>query len=241
MTDDSAGGSAIIVLGLGNPILGDDGVGWRVADAVEARLGGRHARVPVEVDRMSLGGLRLMERLIGYDRAIIVDAVETGALAPGSVRCLRLDELSGPGRERLASPHDGTLAAALEVGRALGARLPDSPWVVAVETRLDNAFDERLSPAVDGAVAVAARQVMRLLDEMDTAAPEPPVELHVGVQRVGPVAMTVVRAAAPAGTADRTMAARPAAARPAAARPAAARPAAARPAAAAKGAGACTN
>lgn len=169
--DVGAGASATLVLGLGNPILGDDGVGWRVADAVEARLGARDGTRQVEVDRMSLGGLRLMERMIGYDRAIIVDAVETGALVPGTVRCLRLDELPRSGRERLASPHDGSLVAALEVGRALGARLPGSPWVVAVEARLDNAFDDRLSAEVDGAIAVAARQVLRLLDEMDADGP----------------------------------------------------------------------
>jgi hydrogenase maturation protease len=196
--DEVAGASATLVLGLGNPILGDDGVGWRVADAVEARLGARDTTRPVEVDRMSLGGLRLMERMIGYDRAIIVDAVETGTLVPGTVRCLRLDALPRSGRERLASPHDGTLVAALEVGRSLGARLPGSPWVVAVEARLDNAFDERLSPDVDGAVAVAARHVLRLLDEMDVPVPfEAAPEETSGMQAVGPVAIVVLPAASP--------------------------------------------
>ena len=224
--DEAAGASATLVLGLGNPILGDDGVGWRVADAVEARLGTRDTASPVEVDRMSMGGLRLMERMIGYDRAIIVDAVETGTLVPGTVRCLRLDELPRSGRERLASPHDGTLVAALEVGRSLGARLPGSPWVVAVEARLDNAFDEQLSPDVDGAVAVAARQVLRLLDEMDVPAPfEPAAEESSGspaigpMQAVGPVAIVVLGSVACPGAPPPVTAARPAAARPTTARP----------------------
>jgi len=47
------------VIGLGNPILGDDGVGWVVVHEIESRIG--------EVDHLSLGGLSLMERLIGYE------------------------------------------------------------------------------------------------------------------------------------------------------------------------------
>jgi Ni,Fe-hydrogenase maturation factor len=48
-----------LVIGLGNPILGDDGVGWVVAREVEDRL--PQMDHPVEVDCLSLGGLSLME------------------------------------------------------------------------------------------------------------------------------------------------------------------------------------
>ncbi|MBI4770166.1 MAG: hypothetical protein HY784_07090, partial [Chloroflexi bacterium] len=72
-----------LILGLGNPILGDDGLGWRVAEEVRRRLqaadGGsarqsaiRNPKSEIEVDAFALGGLSLMERLVGYDRAILV-------------------------------------------------------------------------------------------------------------------------------------------------------------------------
>jgi hydrogenase maturation protease len=56
-----------IVIGLGNPILGDDGVGWQIAQQVE-----QQSDFPpdVEVDCLALGGISLMERLIGYQKAI---------------------------------------------------------------------------------------------------------------------------------------------------------------------------
>ena len=54
----------ILVIGLGNPILGDDGVGWVVAREVEIRLGA--SEYNIEVDCLALGGLSLMERLIGF-------------------------------------------------------------------------------------------------------------------------------------------------------------------------------
>ena len=66
----------ILILGLGNPILRDDSVGLRVAQEVERLI---PANPDVEVGLDYWGGLRLMERMIGFDRAIIIDAICTGA------------------------------------------------------------------------------------------------------------------------------------------------------------------
>ena len=57
-----------LVVGLGNPTLGDDGVGWKVAEEIEQHL--PHGQ-SIAVDRLSLGGISLMEHLIGYDRTIV--------------------------------------------------------------------------------------------------------------------------------------------------------------------------
>ena len=76
----------ILVLGLGNPLLGDDSVGLRVAQQVQAQLADRPE---VEVAEDYWGGLRLMERLAGFERVIIVDAICSGGHgdpARGSVR-----------------------------------------------------------------------------------------------------------------------------------------------------------
>jgi len=111
-----------LVLGLGNPILGDDGVGWHVAAAVERSLAG--TRESVTVERAALGGLHVMERMIGYDRAIIVDAIHTGRHGAGRVSLLPLEDLPDPVAGYTNSSHDTSLRTAMEVGRSLGARLP---------------------------------------------------------------------------------------------------------------------
>ena len=46
-----------LVIGLGNPILGDDGVGWRVVEEIARKTADRN---DIEVDTVSLGGLSLM-------------------------------------------------------------------------------------------------------------------------------------------------------------------------------------
>ena len=151
----------VIVIGLGNPILGDDGVGWRVADLVESRLS--HDAGGVRVERAALGGLALMERLVGARRAILVDAMETGSVPAGTVRCMTLEEVGCRPAEHLDSVHDAPLTVAIAAGRALGADLPWDVSVVAVEARHVDTFSDDLTPAVEAAVPAAADAVLRLL------------------------------------------------------------------------------
>ncbi len=149
-----------LILGLGNPLLGDDGVGWRVAEWCAKQIADASR---VEVDYFSRGGLSLMERLIGYDRAILIDAINTRSKPAGSVAGFRLEELRNPNVGHLASAHDATLQTALAMGRALGARLPSDVVVVAVEAENVYDFTEELSPAVAQAVPRAVELVMSQL------------------------------------------------------------------------------
>jgi len=159
------GPSSILVLGLGNPILGDDGVGWRVVQDVERRW--HETQEPssivhrpssgIEFDYVALGGLALMERLIGYDRAILVDAIQTVGGVPGTVYRLTLDDLPTLHAD---SAHDASLKAALALGRRLEARLPDEIVIYAVEASNVLDFDEALSPPVAASVGRAAEMVL---------------------------------------------------------------------------------
>lgn len=158
-------GSRTLIVGLGNPILGDDGVGWRVAQEVQAQL---HGRTPppyaVEVDCLALGGLSLMERLIGYDRAIIIDALQTAHGRAGSVYSLDLTDLPDLSAGHTTAVHDTSLQTALGLGRAMGAALPGDIRVVGIEAERVYDFSEHLTPAVAAAVPAAVTAVMALLD-----------------------------------------------------------------------------
>jgi hydrogenase maturation protease len=148
-----------LILGLGNPLVSDDSVGLRVAEELKARLAGRP---DVEVSEDYWGGLRLMERLIGFDRAIVVDAIRTGA-PPGTIHLLTAD---GIPTQRSASAHDVNLSTALEFGRRAGARLPEDRHIriVAVEAEDVLNFSEQLTPAVEAAVPRAVEAVLAALD-----------------------------------------------------------------------------
>lgn len=148
-----------LVIGLGNPILGDDGVGWRVAEAVEDGLDDPDVRVLC----LAVGGMTLMERLAGYHRAVIVDAVVSGE-PPGTVHDLPADDMHRVMPHHTASSHDLSLAAALDLGRELGAELPVEIRIVGVEALPEFEFGEVLSPPVAAAVPEAVARVRRWLE-----------------------------------------------------------------------------
>jgi hydrogenase maturation protease len=153
-----------IVMGLGNPILGDDGVGWRVAQEVQRRLGGSShgSTSPVVVEFSALGGMSLMEGLIGYEAAILVDALDLDAV-PGTVLTFQLDELQNCAAAHTGCAHDTSLQQALKMGQAMGAPLPGKITVVGIAARRPYEFSETLSAEVEASVEPAARTVLGLL------------------------------------------------------------------------------
>lgn len=149
-----------LVVGLGNPILGDDGVGWRVIDELD-----RLDHGDASLQQACVGGVSLMEILVGYRRAIIVDAIIDPEAPPGSVWCRPLAEVETRVASHLDSTHDAPLPAALEAGRAMGAELPADIDVVGIVIERGDVFGEQLSDVVEAAVPVAAAAVEEALRE----------------------------------------------------------------------------
>jgi hydrogenase maturation protease len=150
-----------LVIGLGNPILSDDGVGWRVVEELQSKI--VNPKSEIELDCVSLGGLSLMERMLGYQRVILIDAMETGRSPAGSVQVFPLASLSYPMAGHSASTHDATLMTALAAAQALNLPIPKSVDVVAIEAKNVYDFTEELSPPVAAAVPVACQTVLELL------------------------------------------------------------------------------
>ena len=154
-----------LVIGLGNPILGDDGVGWKVAEQVEAELrqAGPLEEANLEFEYLSLGGLSLMERMEGYRDVLVVDSILTGSKPNGTIYSLPLSRLPNLSAGHTTAIHDASLATALEVGRQMGLELPDDVWVVAVEAEYVFDFTEKLSPEIEAAVPKTVDLVKKIL------------------------------------------------------------------------------
>lgn len=142
-----------LVLGLGNPLLGDDAVGLRVAALVRERLS---ARDDVDVQEEAAGGLRLMERLTGYDRAVLIDAIVTGGEA-GAIRRMGPEEVP---TQRTAIAHGIDLPGALALGQALALPMPKVVRIVAIEATNVLEFRHDMTPAVAAAVEPAVAAVL---------------------------------------------------------------------------------
>ncbi len=148
-----------VVVGLGNPILSDDSVGIKVAARVRERLAPGSG---VEVVEAYAGGLRLMEAISGFARAIVVDAVKSGDDPAGTVRTFPLHAAAAT-RNTLCA-HDGDLATVLKLGSELGLELPGEVAIVGIEAVDVETFGEELSDAVRAAVPEAVAVVLRILD-----------------------------------------------------------------------------
>jgi hydrogenase maturation protease len=144
-----------LVLGLGNPILTDDGVGIYVVRA----LAGRLDRPDVEVAEASLGGLRLLDTVVGYNRLILVDAIQAGGQA-GQVYRLGPNDLRSSLHS--ASSHDLGLPAAMELGRRLGMVLPEDEaiTILAVEVEDVITFGETCTPHVQAVISRVAQMIL---------------------------------------------------------------------------------
>jgi hydrogenase maturation protease len=156
-----------LVVGLGNSLLTDDGVGIYVAHALAAR------RLPpnVEVVETSLGGLRLLDAMGGYERVVLVDAIQTAGGRPGQLHRLGPNDLCTS--RHAGCSHDMTLPVALALGRQLGMVLPadENLAIVAIEVDEVLTFGERCTPEVEAAIPLAVEQVLRILEEPCTSLP----------------------------------------------------------------------
>ncbi len=176
----------ILIVGLGNPILGDDGIGWHVAEAVSRRIGVPLGDAPlpglsppkpqrVTIERYSLAGLSLMERLSGFDYVILIDALNTGWYPQAKIVHFTLADMDDLTYGHSASAHDVSLKSALQLGRRMGEPLPpdDHIHIVAIEAQHVYDFQEGLSPRIAEALPEAVQTVIQLLEQI-TARQQPP-------------------------------------------------------------------
>ena len=137
----TAKGGGTVIIGMGNPLLSDDGVGIAVAHAVAARL---NRRVNLTVTELHTGGIRLMEAMAGFSRAVVVDAMLTGA-PPGTVR--RFDQKDFVTTKNTFSSHDTDFSTAYELGVMAGVTLPRQVSFWGIEAREFDSFGEQYKPA----------------------------------------------------------------------------------------------
>lgn len=141
----------LLVLCLGNPLRSDDAVALHVARALEA------APPPGATVKVSArAGLYLLDDMEGFERVVVVDAIQTGQHRPGTVHALPLEALHSPSGP---SPHAVGLPSALALARASGAPVPERVELVLVEVEIFDLVGEGLTPAVAAAVGPAVEAV----------------------------------------------------------------------------------
>ena len=148
-----------LVLGLGNPILSDDGVGIRVAQEVGEKL----KDPQITVAETSEAGLSLLDSIVGNDKVIIIDAIQTEKGQAGQIYRMGAEDFSLT--KHLSSPHQINLATALELGKMLNLAMPQEITVFAVEAKDITNFSEKCTPEVEQVIPEVVKMVLEELNE----------------------------------------------------------------------------
>ena len=146
-----------LILGVGNTVRSDDGVGVHVARGIA------HAGAPDDVDVAFAGtsGLGILDMVVGYDRLVIVDAIDCGQ-PPGTILELALEDLETSSTLNAVNPHQGDLAMILETGRRVGLEISRDVRIVAIQIQDAVTLSERCTPAVEAAIGPACDLATRV-------------------------------------------------------------------------------
>ena len=151
-----------LVLGIGNTILSDDGVGCRVVEKLKEKIEDPN----IEFREGITTGLKLLDLIVGYDRVIIIDAIQTGKNPPGTLTKLGLKDLTYSVHSN--SPHGINLASAIELGHQLGVSIPPEIHIYAIEIQDAVTISEKLTLKVEAAIPSIVEKIVNELKELQS-------------------------------------------------------------------------
>lgn len=153
----------VVVVGVGNPMRGDDSVGLHVARALKSEAVG-----DVCVLEASGAGTELIETFRDADSVIVIDAVQSGR-APGALHRFLAHDTPLSVREFSCSTHGFGVAQAIEVARALN-QLPRRCVVYGVEGacfEMRSTMSHDVEQAVSACVSLVRQDLQWLQRERD--------------------------------------------------------------------------
>jgi hydrogenase maturation protease len=147
-----------LVLGIGNPLRADDGVGIHITEAL------RQETVCDTTDiKDGISGLDILGAITGYDRIIIVDALQSSG-KPGTIYRFSPEDLGFQKTLHTFSTHDMDFLATIELGKSIFAgRMPKEIIIIAVEADDITTVSEHCTPGVEKAIPKAVDVIKGLL------------------------------------------------------------------------------
>lgn len=164
----------ILVLGVGNPLMRDDGLGPRV---IETLLSGYDFPHNVEILDAGTMSFTILNLLVDKDHLIMVDAVRGTGHPAGSV--MRLNPAQIAQNQVHHTMHDVALTDVLQAVGLIG----HAPSTIAVAVQVDN-VDEmipELSPEVEASVPIATALVLDELERLGAPGVPRNPDIHAGV------------------------------------------------------------
>jgi hydrogenase maturation protease len=141
-----------LILGMGNPILSDDGVGLLAVEKL------RHRIPRADVASSAMIGLTLFDLIIGYDTLFIIDAMTTRDGKLGELKKIGEDDRHGT--LHLFSSHGINIFELMELGVRCGYDMPRLLAVYGIEIGDEVAFGEALSLALNEKLPAIVEEII---------------------------------------------------------------------------------
>jgi len=137
-----------LILALGNPILSDDGVAHEVADRLTERLHSSSAAANTQYDiiKSSAATMDIIPKLAGYDRLVVLDAIQLGSAPIGTVHRFSLADLAST--VHISSPHDINFATAFQMAKKWGYHIPEDIRIYGIEVKELSRFSQGCTPQI---------------------------------------------------------------------------------------------
>lgn len=153
-----------LILGLGNDLYGDDGVGLHIIHLLQENLSALNSILSsenqIDLHPCSLTGLSILDEIVGYDNLIIIDTIKRENPVTGRITVMEekdIRHIPGP------SPHYVSLPQMIEIGRRLNLKVPDKIKIIAVEAKNMYNMGESLTPEMKQAVPDILSQLKSVL------------------------------------------------------------------------------
>jgi hydrogenase maturation protease len=137
----------VLILGVGNLLKGDDGVGLHIADLL------RNEGLGDTVDiKDGVSGLDILGEIAGYDKVIIIDAIKTNG-QPGTIYTFSLNELRKQDAEHSFSSHNLNLPSLIQLGEKIyPGKIPDDIIIIAIEAQDISTLSETCTREIEKAI-----------------------------------------------------------------------------------------
>lgn len=129
----------IMILALGNDIMGDDGAALAAAKILRNEFG-----IEVDIFEIASAGFMLLDLMEGYDKVIIIDTILSNNI-PGNIRELSLEELTS---RHTSSPHYAGLPEIIGLAKKLELNFPDEVRIIVMEITDPFIIRQGLSPEI---------------------------------------------------------------------------------------------
>jgi len=150
----------ILILGLGNDILMDDGIGPKLVWHLEKTF----PHPNIKYDTAAVGGMELIEMIRDYEHVIIIDAIKTLNGVPGTVYYLTPANF----KETLHASHihDISFLVALRMAENAGIYITEKIDIIAIEIVEDLIFGNDFTPLLQGKFEEIKKEIEVMVKEL---------------------------------------------------------------------------